>query len=277
MAHSFVDIHCHLLPGIDDGAKDWGDSLAMARLAVEDGTTTIIATPHQLGNSGHNTGDDIRRGVAELQQQLDSADVPLQVLPGADVRIEPGMVEAIVRGDVLTLGDHRRHVLLELPHELYLPLESVLDELSRRKLIGVLSHPERNQGILRQPNVLAPLVDAGCLLQITAGSLCGTFGHECQEFCEWLLAEGMVHFVATDAHGPRSRRPLMRRAFERVVELSDESAAVDLCCRNPGNVAVGRPVRGGRREKPRRQRSWLFSKKRYQNPLPWREGRVRVP
>jgi protein-tyrosine phosphatase len=257
---SFVDIHCHLLPGIDDGAKDWDESLAMARLAVDDGTMAVVATPHQLGNFGHNQGDDIRHRVTELQQRLDRAGIPLKVLPGADVRIEPDMVGRLMRGDVLTLGDHRRHVLLELPHELYLPLEPVLEELSRRKIVGVLSHPERNQGILRQPEVLAPLVEAGCLLQITAGSLCGTFGAECQQFCERLLAGGMVHFVATDAHGPRARRPLMRRAFERVVELADEPTAIDLCSHNPGYVAAGQSVRPGRRAMPRRRRGWLFSK-----------------
>jgi len=234
------------------------ESLAMARLAAADGTATIIATPHQMGSFGNNEGDDIRRRVAELQQQLDAGSVGIKVLPGADVRIEPGMVEAIVRGEVLSLGDHRRHVLLELPHELYLPLEPVLDELSRRKMVGVLSHPERNQGILRQRNVLPALVDAGCLLQITAGSVCGTFGPECQQFCETLLAEGLVHFVATDAHGSRSRRPLMRRAFERVLELTDEATAVDLCSVNPGHVAAGRTVRFGRREKPRRRGRWFL-------------------
>jgi protein-tyrosine phosphatase len=256
MAISFVDVHCHLLPGIDDGAKDWDESLAMARLAVEDGTATIVATPHQLGNFDHNRGDDIRGLVAEVQQRITAARIPLTVLPGADVRIEPDMVERLVRGDVLTLGDHRRHVLLELPHELYLPLEPLLERLSRRKIIGVLSHPERNQGILRQPDVLGPLVDAGCLLQITAGSLCGTFGPECQAFCEWLLSEGLVHFVATDAHGPRSRRPLMQRAFERVVELAGETTATDLCSNNPGRVAAGQSVTAGRREVKRQRRGW---------------------
>jgi protein-tyrosine phosphatase len=274
MTDSFVDIHCHLLPGIDDGAKDIGEALAMARTAIADGTAAIIATPHQLGSFGQNRGDDIRRRVGELQQQLDAADMPLKVLPGADVRIEPGMVEAVLRGEVLSLGDHRRHVLLELPHELYLPLEPVLDELSRRKMVGVLSHPERNQGILRQRNLLGSLVDAGCLLQVTAGSICGTFGPQCRQFSEWLLAEGLVHFVATDAHGPRSRRPLMRRAFERVVELTDAATALDLCRRNPANVAAGQSVRAGRREKPRRKRTWFFSVNR--NPLPIVEGRMRM-
>ena len=256
MTISFVDIHCHLLPGIDDGAKDWDESLAMARLAVEDGTATIIATPHQLGSFSANGGDAIRRLVAELQQRLDAARIPLKVLPGADVRIEPELVERLTRGEVLTLGDHRRHVLLELPHELYLPLEPLLEQLSRRKITGILSHPERNQGILRQPEVLAPLVEAGCLLQTTAGSLCGSFGPVCQQFCEWLLAEGMVHFVATDAHGVRSRRPLMQRAFNRVVELCGEATAIDLCSGNPGQVAAGQPVAAGRREVRRQRRGW---------------------
>jgi protein-tyrosine phosphatase len=94
------------------------------------------------------------------------------------------------------------------------------------------------------------------LLQITAGSLCGTFGPECQELCERLLAQGMVHFVATDAHGPRSRRPLMRRAFERVVELVGEPTALDLCGHNPSRVAAGQPVSAGRREVPRQWRGW---------------------
>jgi protein-tyrosine phosphatase len=260
MNASFVDIHCHLLPGIDDGAKDLAESLSMARLAVEDGTTTIVATPHQLGNFGHNRGDEIRRRVEELEDQLRQAGVPLAVRPGADVRIEPGMVQKITNGDVLTLGDHGRHVLLELPHELYLPLEPILDELWRHKMVGVLSHPERNEGVLRRPDVIAPLVEAGCLMQITAGSLCGTFGPACREMSERLLAEGLVHFVASDAHGPRSRRPLLRRAFERVAELTDEQTAVDLCSHNPAAVAAGDQVQGGRRPVARAKRNWFRSK-----------------
>jgi protein-tyrosine phosphatase len=103
-------------------------------------------------------------------------------------------------------------------------------------------------------------VDRGCLLQITAGSICGTFGPQCQQMCEWLLAEGLVHFVATDAHGPRSRRPLMRRAFERVAELTSEATAVDLCGKNPAAVAAEQDVRPGRRAAARTKRKWFTSK-----------------
>jgi protein-tyrosine phosphatase len=254
MTASFVDIHCHLLPGIDDGARDWDQSLAMARLALEDGTTTIVATPHQLGSFSQNRGDEIRLLTVELQERLQDAEIPLTVLPGGEIRVEPELVAGIASGDLLTLGDHHRHVLLELPHELYLPLDGILAELSRRRMVGILAHPERNLGLLRQPSLIESLVDAGCLMQITAGSLCGTLGPEPQEMSEWMLREGLVHLVATDAHGPRSRRPLLGRAHERLRELSDSQTADDLCGNHPGSVAAGHEVPAGRRTADSRQR-----------------------
>jgi protein-tyrosine phosphatase len=164
------------------------------------------------------------------------------VLPGADVRIEGGMIGELRSGRVLTLADHKLHVLLELPHELYFPLQPVLADLRAVGMVGVLSHPERNQGLLCQPALVEPLVEEGCLMQLTAGSLLGAFGARCQEMAEWMVRQGLVHFVATDAHGPRSRRPLMRRAFERVSELAGEEAGLQMCCRNPAAVAAGQQV-----------------------------------
>ncbi len=239
LEHPFVDIHCHLVPAIDDGAKSLDDALAMADIAVSDGIETIIVTPHQNGSYAHNRGDTIRSRVTELQQDLDHHQIPLTVLPGADVRIEDGMIEGLRSGDILTLGDRGRHVLLELPHELYFPLERVLDGLDGANMVGILSHPERNQGILKQPALVESLVDYGCLMQITAGSLMGTFGASCQEMSRWMLKQGLVHFIATDAHGPRSRRPLIRRAFEFTAELVGDEVAAALCCENPAAVAAG--------------------------------------
>lgn len=254
----FVDIHCHLLPGIDDGATDLAASLEMARMAAADGTRTVVVTPHQLGSFGHNQGDDIRRRTTELQQHLADAQIPLTVLPGADVRIEEGMVERLAAGDVLTLADRGRHVLLELPHELYFPLGGLLAELRRRGIVGILSHPERNAGLLRQPKLLGGLVDAGCLMQVTAGSLLGTFGPHSQQLAEAMLAQGQVHFVATDAHSPRARRPLMRRAFERVREVAGDEAASDLCCDYPARVAAGAEAPAGCRARaPSGWRGWF--------------------
>lgn len=247
MDGGFVDIHCHMLPGIDDGAADWQESLDMARMAVADGIGTVIVTPHQLGNFAHNQGDQIRQLAQQFQELLQEQNVPLEVLPGADVRIEDGMLQKLASGEVLSLGDLGGHVLLELPHELYFPLEGILDALSSQGLIGILSHPERNRGILRDCDLLGPLVDAGCLMQVTAGSLMGTFGSASQRLSEWMVAEGLVHFIATDAHGRKSRRPLLRRAFDRVAELTDQQTATELCSVNPAFVARKQRVPAGRR------------------------------
>lgn len=242
----FVDIHCHLAPGIDDGAKSWEDTLEMARLAVSEGIGTIICTPHQCGNFSHNTGDSIRKLVADVQKRLEENAIPLTVLPGADVRIELGLVAMLRRGEVLTLADRGRHVLLELPHEVYVPLDRLLEELGSAKITGILSHPERNEGILARPALVPPLVDSGCLMQVTAGSLLGAFGPLSQELAETLVQQGLVHFISTDAHGPKSRRPLLRQAFDRCVQLAGEPAATLMCSTNPAEVAAGRSVTGGR-------------------------------
>jgi protein-tyrosine phosphatase len=242
----FVDIHCHLAPAIDDGAKSWEDTFAMARIAVEEGIGTIVCTPHQCGNFSHNHGDAIRSLVAEVQTKLDENQIPLCVLPGADVRIEPGLVAMLRRGDVLTLADLHRHVLLELPHEMYVPLDKLLDELRASKMVGILSHPERNEGILARPSLIETLVEAGCLMQVTAGSLIGAFGPLVQKSAEAFVQQGCAHFISTDAHGPKSRRPLMRQAFQRCVQLVGEPAATLMCSTNPTAVVAGKDVPRGR-------------------------------
>lgn len=262
MVETFVDIHCHLLPGIDDGAKNWDDTLAMARLAVDDGTSTIVATPHQLGAWTQNRGDEIRALVEECNERLAAEKIPLSVLAGGEIRIEAGLIESLVTGELVTLGDHRRHVLLELPHELYLPIDGLMQELATRRIAVVLAHPERNEGLLRQPDLAVDLVEAGCLTQLTAGSLCGTMGSHVCDMAEWMITEGLVHVVSTDAHSPRMRRPLLSRAYDRICELTDVETADALCRQNPNRIAAGRSVEVGRRAIHRRRRASWWSLRR---------------
>lgn len=258
----FVDMHCHLLPGIDDGARNWDEALAMARLAEADGIQTVIATPHQLGTYRTNDGRTVRARTAHLQEFLNQRDVNLRLLPGAEARIEPDLAGRIRAGEILTLADRGRYVLLEMPHEVCLPIGGLLGELNRAGVTGVLAHVERNMRIMAQPSLAKSFVAAGCLLQVTAGSILGTFGKQTEETALRLIRQGMVHFVATDAHGAKSRRPLMRRAFERLVEIVGHEAAAALCCGNPaallddGHIELGL----GRPEKTV-LRSWFGWKK----------------
>jgi len=170
------------------------------------------------------------------------------VLPGADVRIEPDLPQRIRSGEVVTLGDHRRHVLLELPHDVYVPLDRLLTELATARVVGILSHPERNRGILHQPAVVRPLVERGCLMQVTAGSLTGAFGSQVQKFVISLVEQGLVHFIATDAHAVKTRPPVLSEAFARAADLAGENVAIELCCTNPKTVAAGGTVRPGCRK-----------------------------
>ena len=137
---------------------------------------------------------------------------------------------------------------------LYFPLDTVLSSLEAAGVVGVLSHPERNQGLLKEPQEIARLAELGCLMQVTSSSLTGTFGPTCQQMAEWMFSQDLVHFLATDAHGSKSRRPLMRRAFEHVVQLVDEDTAREVCCRNPAAVAAGQTVEI-RRRRPRKART----------------------
>ena len=238
----FIDIHCHILPALDDGPAAWEESLEMAEMAAADGIVAIVATPHQLGNHPHVTAENVRIQVARLQSMLKHRGMSLELLPGADVRIDPDLTGKILSGEVLTIADQRRHVLLELPHELYIPLDRLLEDLRKAGMTGILSHPERNQGIINQPKILSDLVNKGCLLQVTAGSLTGVFGSKIQIFAESLIERGFVDFIASDAHGIKNRTPLLSMAFDRVVKLAGYDTAIDLFCRNPARIHAGMQV-----------------------------------
>jgi protein-tyrosine phosphatase len=241
----FTDIHCHIVPGLDDGSANLADSLAMARMAEADGTKSLVATPHQLGANSRVSAEAIRQGVADLQTALNAEGIGVSVLPGADVRIEPELPKLVKQGKVLTLADRGKHVLLELPHETYFPLEPLLAVLDRQGLVGILSHPERNRGIIKKPEVMWDVVEAGGLLQITAASLTGAFGRSPQKIAEMCVDERLIHFIASDAHDTKNRPFGMRDAYDTIIEMADEGLAELVCCENPAKVVAGDEVAGG--------------------------------
>jgi protein-tyrosine phosphatase len=255
---SFVDIHCHLLPEIDDGPGDWETALEMARLASRDGIGTVIATPHQAGQYSGNTAVMIRDQVDRFRRFLLLHKVPLRVLPGADVRVEDSTIKRIRSGELMTLGDHGRHLLIELPHDIVLPLERLFEQLGVLGIIAILSHPERNRGLMAEPDVVPALVRQGCLMQVTAGSLLGDFGSRVAWFCENLVRRGLVHFVSTDAHDVRRRRPVLSSVWQKLVGIGGERFAWELVSHNPRRVALGESVvKPARPQRRRSLASWI--------------------
>ncbi len=252
MTSGYVDIHCHILPGIDDGASCLADSLEMAAMARADGISTIIATPHANHEYPPRPAEELLQRVASLQEEIDRVRVPLRILPGADVQITETLPASVRERRILTLADTGRYILVELPHDIYIPIEGLMGELKTLGIRLILSHPERNQGIQGNLGLVGSLIERGCLMQVTAGSILGEFGREPKAVALHMLKHRLVHFVATDAHSPRNRKPLLHEAYKSVAALTEQAYAEQIFKQFPTAVAQGKPIVVSRPQKPTR-------------------------
>jgi len=211
-----IDIHCHILSGIDDGAQTRDDSLKMAKLAIEEGITTIIATPHHNNGKYENPKASILEKVAELNRVLQAEKLPLTILPGQETRITGEFIEDWENGRILPLNQ-TQYLFVEFPSS-HVPryAEKMLYDLQLKGLIPIIVHPERNQEIHERPEILYQLVKKGASAQLTAGSLCGKFGKKVKRFSEQLIEANLIHFVASDAHNITSRAFHLEHAYEVV-------------------------------------------------------------
>lgn len=219
-----TDLHAHILPGLDDGAKDEAEALAMLRAAAADGIGTLVATPH----AHHVMPDWVSAGVARLNALAGEAGLDIAVLPGSEVRIVPELVERLREGVLLPLNG-TRWLLLELYLNDEWPLRLVEQAVERYLAAGlrlVLAHPERYPFAQRDPAALLPLAERGVALQLNAGSLFGKNGAGAQRAAETLLRRRMAHVIASDAHNPRWRPPVIRPALARAAALTDAPYAV---------------------------------------------------
>ena len=207
-----IDLHCHILPGIDDGSRSLEMSLEMARMAVDDGITMIACTPHIYPGLYMNDAAGIRAARDALQLKLDEAGIPLKLTTGADVHLVPGLLEGLRAGHVPSLHG-TRYLLLEPPHHVAPPrfAESVFN-LVAAGYVPVITHPERLTWVEDHYQVFADLTRQGAWMQLTAGSLTGVFGARAKYWAERFLDEGLTHIIATDAHSTGRRSPVMSEA-----------------------------------------------------------------
>ena len=215
-----IDLHCHMLPGIDDGSPDEATSLEMARVAVADGIETAACTPHIYPGLYENDTSGITTRVKKLQARLSEEGIGLKLTVGADAHLTPELLGRLKKGTAPSLAGGR-YFLLEPPHTVAPPRfgEATFDFVAAG-YVPVLTHPERLSWIKQHYHVFAQLVKSGVWMQITAGSLCGRFGDAAKYFGEKMLGEGLVHILATDAHSLKHRPPLLaegRRAAEKYV------------------------------------------------------------
>jgi protein-tyrosine phosphatase len=204
-----IDLHAHLLPGLDDGPPRMADALEMARVAVADGIRTAVCTPH-LNATHPGTHRALGEAVPAMRRELERAGIPLAVLPGAEIALDtaPTLDDDELRE--ATLGGGGRWLLLELPLEGWpVGVPQTLERLEMRGFGVVLAHPERAAGVQRAPDRLRDLVGRGALVQVTAGSFLGEHGPLARRTAVALLRAGFVHFLASGGHSAKARPPLL--------------------------------------------------------------------
>jgi len=247
----FVDIHSHVLYGMDDGAKTRDDSLRMLEMAAVSGTTDIVATPH--ANSRYRYRPDlIDEQIADLNASVEG----IRVHRGCDFHLQADNIQdAVANPQKYTINGHG-YLMVEFPDILiFRNVDAILGQLLDAGLIPVITHPERNTLLQPRINDLARWVEKGCCLQVTAGSVTGRFGKAAQRFSEQLLARGLVHVIASDAHDCEHRPPTLTAAYNALARAHGSGAVTPLFVDNPRAVIEGETIDIAVR--PAKQRHWF--------------------
>lgn len=235
-----IDLHTHILPGVDDGVKTEDEAVEFARLAVEDGIDTIVATPHCKEGFFVNDRATVVECVARLRTRFAAERLTVKLLPGAEVHIGPDLVERVRDGRAPTLGDNGRTLLLELSLTQYpLGLDQLVFQLKLAGIEVLFAHPERIRYFQDDPQRFAEMIHLGAWGQITTGSILGQFGSEAGEFSEELLRKGLVHVIASDAHNTRGRKPSMSAGVEVASKWIGERRAIAMANAGPAALLAG--------------------------------------
>lgn len=205
---------------MDDGPQSLEESLSMASRAVEDGIHTIVATPHTLNGVYNNSTQEVSSKVDSLQDFLSKNHINLRICAGADVHLCPQMIERIEAGEAGTINNNGKYMLLELPSHAIIPgVKAEIFALKMKGITPIITHPERHSAINRDMDILYELVRMGALSQVTAMSITGDFGGTVRQCAEVLLKHRLVHVIASDAHSPEGRPPVLSRAVDAAAEI----------------------------------------------------------
>ena len=234
-----IDIHCHMLPGIDDGPATLENALALARACVDDGITHAVLTPHVFPGRFENRRTSIENDFNRFAVALQASGIPLQVSWAGEVRLTPEVLDLLACDELPFLGQVAgfRTMLLEMPDgQVPLGSERFVGHMLRQRVRPVIVHPERNRAVMERPERLRAFIDLGCYVQLTAGSLVGQFGPKAQATAQTLLDAGWVHAVASDAHNLTGRRPHMRHVAAWLTTCYGATTARELTVSGPAGL-----------------------------------------
>lgn len=234
-----IDLHCHYLPGIDDGAQTMAEALELARASVLDGIACAAMTPHIHPGRYENTLTSVVAATKQFQSALDEAFIPLRIFPAGEVRLSSDVVDLYEQNELPFLGllDGYQILLLEFPYGQLPPgTEKLARWLLTHKIRPLIAHPERNKVIMQNIEKISPYVEMGCLLQLTAASVIGDFGQAAQETAMLMLNRGWVSVIASDAHNLAHRPPKMMKASNWLQEHYGSDYAYKLTYVNPAKI-----------------------------------------
>ena len=240
----------------------------MAECAVADGIHTLVATPHAFNETYHNPLPYILAHFAHLKKIIIENQIPLDIRPGAEVRVHQDMDRSVMEGKTVSINNTGRYILIEFPYNMILPgTRDVLFQLFLNGITPVLAHPERNLALQRNPDILSDLVTMGCLVQLTAMSITGEIGHDAMEYAHFLLKQRQAHVIATDSHNAESRPPILSSAVEATARiLGDTEAAEAMVTKNPRIILDGKPFDLAEPVKAPKKQGWWerwFGRKNY--------------
>lgn len=238
-----IDLHCHVLPGVDDGARTMDDALALSRLMVGSGIRAAVLTPHVYPGVFDNRWSSLAPVFSAFRRALRGAGIPLQVYLGGEVHLHPDAFGLLKQDELPAIGmwEGQPLVLIEFPDGAIPPgAETACRMFADQGIRWLIAHPERNKAVMRDPMRIRPFVDAGCLLQLTAASVIGAFGPAAAKTAHLLLARGMTHVVATDTHNVSSRPPRLREARDYLYQRFGLGVALRLTEETPLRILSAR-------------------------------------
>lgn len=253
-----IDLHCHILPGLDDGAQTEQEAIEMARRASADGITDIVATPHTYNGIYHTSAAEIEQSVQRLNLLLAEQQIPVRIHPGAEIHLHGELVSHLMTKDSVTVADQGKYVLLELPM-LQLPhwTDEILQELSNKNITPIIAHPERNLVLTEKPELLADWIERyGAVAQVTAASLLGTMGKKAKRMARLMVRQRLVHLIASDGHNPWRRPPTIRAAFSYLMRKEPRQAITFL--RNARAVLRGEKCQVAEPMKQKKAILWFY-------------------
>jgi len=247
-----IDLHCHLLPGIDDGPATMAEAIVLAEIAVADGISHSVVTPHIHPGRYENDVMSITTAYNGLVDALSKHAIPLALSMAAEVRLSAEILTQVVTHKIPFYGHgliddeaanntyRQRVMLLEMPHQQILPgSDNLVAWLLKQNITPMIAHPERNKEVMRNPDKIASFVEQGCLLQVTGGSVAGRFGDIAKKTADYLLGKGWVTVLASDAHNAKARRPVLSEGREAAAGIVGDAAANQLVTTNPQKILQG--------------------------------------